>query len=149
VTEAEVAGIGEGLLDRTLAPAIWTHAAHLAATVYLLTRRPELDLARELPRLIRVYNDATGVPNTDTHGYHETLTQFYLRAIAAFLARMPRNLGVAELANRLIASRFGQRDFPLTFYSRERLFSVAARRGWVEPDLAPFDFERTEVELAG
>ena len=31
----------------------------------------------------------------------------------------------------------GRRDWPLRFYSRERLFSVAARRGFVEPDLAP------------
>ena len=30
----------------------------------------------------------------------------------------------------------GRRDWPLRFYSRERLFSKAARLGWVEPDLA-------------
>jgi hypothetical protein len=30
----------------------------------------------------------------------------------------------------------GRRDWPLRFYSRERLFSVEARRGHVEPDLA-------------
>jgi hypothetical protein len=31
----------------------------------------------------------------------------------------------------------GRRDWPLGFYSRELLFSVAARRGFVEPDRAP------------
>jgi hypothetical protein len=33
----------------------------------------------------------------------------------------------------------GDKAWPLTFWSRERLFSVAARRGWVEPDLAPLE----------
>ena len=40
----------------------------------------------------------------------------------------------------LIRSRFAQHDFPLDYYSREHLFSVEARRVWVEPDRAPFDF---------
>jgi hypothetical protein len=30
----------------------------------------------------------------------------------------------------------GRRDWPLRFYSRERLFSVEARRSHVAPDLA-------------
>ncbi len=33
--------------------------------------------------------------------------------------------------------RFGDRDWPLGFYSRERQFSVAARRTFAPPDLAP------------
>ena len=31
----------------------------------------------------------------------------------------------------------GRRDWPLRFYSAERLFSVEARRQFVPPDLAP------------
>ena len=30
----------------------------------------------------------------------------------------------------------GKRDWPLRFWSRERLFSVEARRGFLPPDLA-------------
>jgi len=30
----------------------------------------------------------------------------------------------------------GRRDWPLSFYSRDRLFSVEARRHFVTPDLA-------------
>lgn len=29
------------------------------------------------------------------------------------------------------------REIPYTYYSRERLMSSAARREWIEPDLAP------------
>jgi len=43
----------------------------------------------------------------------------------------------AQAAARLLATPFGDKAWPLTFWSRERLFSVEARRGWVAPDLAP------------
>jgi hypothetical protein len=38
--------------------------------------------------------------------------------------------------NALLLAEEGRRDWPLRFYSAQRLFSVEARRGWVEPDLA-------------
>ena len=43
--------------------------------------RGVLDLS--LP--IRAYNEATGVANTYTEGYHETITQASLRAARSFL----------------------------------------------------------------
>ena len=51
-SDAEIVRIGEGLLARTLPRPDWTHEAHLAATSYLLTRRPEIDLDSELPEII-------------------------------------------------------------------------------------------------
>jgi hypothetical protein len=41
--------------------------------------------------------------------------------------------------NGLLGAPEGQRDWPLRFYSRERLFSVEARRAFVGPDLAQMD----------
>jgi hypothetical protein len=38
--------------------------------------------------------------------------------------------------NALLLSPRGARDWPLQFYSRERLFSVEARLGLAEPDRA-------------
>ena len=43
----------KGLLARTLPRPEWTHEAHLAATTYLLLKRPDIDLDEELPGLIR------------------------------------------------------------------------------------------------
>jgi hypothetical protein len=40
--------------------------------------------------------------------------------------------------NALLASPAGRREWPLHFYSRALLFSVAARLNFVPPDLAPF-----------
>jgi hypothetical protein len=44
---------------------------------------------------------------------------------------------LAELVNALLQSPIGRRDWPLRFYSSERLFSVEARREFVPPDLMP------------
>ncbi len=134
--DAAVRHVGEGLLACTLPRAEWTHEAHLAACLWLLTERPDIAAETELPGIIRAYNVSVGGVNDDTQGYHETLTQLYIRGVRAFLSGSAER-GLAERVNTLLSSELGARDWPLRFYSRERLFSVAARRGWVEPDLAP------------
>jgi len=48
-SDAEIAHLGEGMVARTLPRPEWTHEAHLAATTYLLLRRPDIDLDKELP----------------------------------------------------------------------------------------------------
>jgi len=37
----------------------------------------------------------------------------------------------------VLGSELAASDWPLQFYSRERLFSSAARAAWVAPDLKP------------
>ena len=134
----DIAALAERLLDRTLPKAQWTHAAHLTATLRLVRTRNE-GLERDLPGIIRAYNVAVGGVNDDTSGYHETITQAYLAAIRAFEAALPPGLADAEAAARLLATPMGDKEWPLTHWSRQRLFSVEARRGWVDPDLKPLD----------
>ena len=129
--------IGEGLIARTLPRSHWTHEAHLAATTYLLARRPDLDLDKTLPDIIRRYNESVGGVNDDTQGYHETITRTYLHGVRLFLADADPESSLHELVNDLLRSAVGRRDWPLKFYSAERLFSVEARRTFVSPDLAP------------
>ena len=130
--------IGEGLLARTLPRPDWTHEAHLAATSYLVARRPDIDLDRELPGIIRRYNESVGGVNDDTQGYHETITRTFLHGVRLFLAKADAEVPLHELVNELLLSPMGKRDWPLRFYSAERLFSVEARRHFVPPDLAAF-----------
>jgi hypothetical protein len=87
---------------------------------------------------IRRYNVATGVANTDHAGYHETITRFYVGVIHRFLQSANHDCTVDQLADDLI-QRWGDRGLPLRYYSRDRLFSVSARRQWVGPDLATLD----------
>ena len=135
-SDAEIEHVGEGLLARTLARDEWTHEAHLGATTYLQLRRSDIDLDKELPGIIRRFNESVGGVNDDTQGYHETITRVFLRAIRLFLAEADPKEPLHELVNELLLSPMGRRDWPLRFYSGERLFSVEARRHFVPPDVA-------------
>ena len=135
-SDADVARVGEGLLARDLPRAEWTHEAHLAATTYLLLRHPEIDLDRALPGLIRRYNESVGGVNSDTEGYHDTITRVFLHGVRLFLSEANPKSPLHELVNELLLSPMGRRDWPLRFYARDRLLSVEARRQFVPPDLA-------------
>ena len=135
-SDAVVAHIGEGLLARTLPRSEWTHEAHLAATTYLLLKRPDIDIDAELPGIIRRYNESVGGVNSDTEGYHETITRVFLRGVRLFLAEADRREPLHELVNELLLSPMGRRDWPFRFYSPDLLFSVEARRHFVPPDVA-------------
>jgi hypothetical protein len=136
VSDAEVAHIGEGLLARSLPREEWTHEAHLAATTYLLIRHREIDLDEELPGLIRRYNESVGGVNDDTQGYHDTITRVFLHGIRLFLNEADSAEPLHELINELLLSPMGGREWPLRFYSRDRLLSVPARRAFLKPDIA-------------
>ncbi len=135
-SDAEVEHLGEGLMARTLRKEEWTHEAHLGATTYLLLKRPDIDVDRALPGFIRAFNESVGGVNDDSEGYHETITRAYLRGIRLFLEEADAKRPLHELVNELLLSPMGRRDWPLRFWSKERLMSVEARRNYVEPDLA-------------
>jgi hypothetical protein len=134
--DAAVRRIGDRMLACTLPKREWTHEAHLATTLWLIAERPDLMPERDLPALIRRYNESVGGVNSDTEGYHETITQCFIRAIRLYLGRVDPALPLVEKVNGLLCSEEGRRDWPLCFYDPRTLFSVEARRGWVEPDLA-------------
>lgn len=134
-SDTDVVHVGEGLAARTLPRAEWTHEAHLAATTYLLLKRPDIDLDNELPGLIRRYNQSVGGVNSETEGYHETITRVFLAGVRLFLDNADPKQPLHELVNELLLSSMGRRDWPLRFYSPELLFSVEARIRFVEPDL--------------
>jgi hypothetical protein len=135
-----IARIGRGVLDLTLPKPEWTHAAHFACTLWLMRQRPELNLAERMPGFIRAYNEATNTPNTDTGGYHETITQASLRGARAVLNAHRTTMPLHEVLDDLMATRLGDRDWMLAYWTRERLFSVQARREWVEPDIQPMPY---------
>jgi len=140
-SEAAVARVASGLLDRSLPKPAWTHAGHFAAALWLLRHRPDLALETAMPPLIRAYNEATGVANTDDGGYHETITLASIAAARAFLGRQPADAPLHEVVDRLMAGPLGRPEWLLAYWSKAALFSVEARRRWIDPDLANFDPE--------
>lgn len=136
-SDAAVRHIGDGLLACGLERAEWTHEAHLAACLWLIVERADVLPERDLPDIIRRFNESVGGVNDETQGYHETITQWFIRTVRAFLAGIPADRPLVEKVNALLLAPEGRRDWPLRFYRRERLFSVEARLGWCEPDLGP------------
>jgi hypothetical protein len=139
-SDAAIAALAEGFLGCSIPKEEWTHAAHFAMTLWLMRHQPERDLPRAMPGLIRAYNESVGGVNSDTAGYHETITQASIRAARAFLIERPAGEPLHQTVDALMAGALGGSGWPLTYWSRAHLFSVAARRGWVEPDLQPLPF---------
>ena len=136
-SDAAIRHVGEGMVARTLPKPEWTHEAHLGTCAWLILERPDILPERDLGDLIRAYNVSVGGVNDETQGYHETITQVFIRGVRMSLAASEGQGGLAARVNALLLAPQGRREWPLRFYSRELLFSVGARLGWVEPDLAP------------
>jgi len=115
----------------------WTHEAHIAmAAWYLVRHEPEhaLTLVRTgIQRLNAVHG-----PSPSGRGYHETLTRVYMTLVRRSLARHSLGRPLMDAVNGVIGDLL-DRDIPLRYYTRERLFSPEAKAGWLAPDLKPLD----------
>jgi hypothetical protein len=121
---------------RTLPKPEWTHQAHLAVgTWHVLGHGPEEALPLLRTGITRL-NEAHGTVNDDAGGYHETITRVYVCLLSDFIRRHP-GLAVADCVQAVLAGPLAERTALLRYYSRERLLSVSARKGWAEPDLEP------------
>lgn len=128
VPDVDTMQIYDRFRDRTLPKSEWTHEAHLRVCWASLSRLSTTDTIDALRDGIRAYNEATGVENTPTAGYHETLTLYYVRAVAAL---------DAPTIDEVIVAPQVTTTAPLRHWSRDLLFSREARAEWTEPDLAP------------
>lgn len=88
---------------------------------------------------IRTYNEATGVANSETSGYHETITQASLRAAAHFHS-LRHGAPLYAICNELLRSPLGRSDWILHYWTKATLFTPEARRRWVDPDLLELPF---------
>jgi hypothetical protein len=128
------------LIDRTLPKAEWTHAGHFAAALWLSRHRANLVEPAKFKRIIIRYNEATGTANTDSSGYHHTITIASIRAAAFHLADHSEDVPIYIVLQNLMASPQGDTGWLLSYWHRETLFSVRARRTWVKPDIAALPF---------
>ncbi len=118
----------------------WTHQAHLAAGFWYLNKFSPDEALSIIRERIQRHNESVGTANTDNSGYHETLTCLYMSAITAHIS-LHRNVPFDESLDFLLKSPLLDKVWPPKYYSKEHLFSVLARREWVEPDLQPIEVE--------
>lgn len=115
-------------LAGTLPRESWTHAAHLFVCQHLLRTATPGEVLTDLRVRIPEHNARVGVlPHHG--GYHETITHYFVEAVAA--------TGPAASTAALLADHRCQRDAPLRHWSASLLGSEAARTTWVDPDLEP------------
>ena len=138
-TDADIAALLDGFRSCTLPKEKWTHAAHWAAALGLIAGDAPAAY-RDMPGMIRAYNESVGGRNTETEGYHETITLASLKAAEHAYSGAPGGTPLHEVLSELLAGPCGKPDWILDYWRRETLFSVKARREWVEPDMRALPF---------
>ena len=137
-TEPEIDAFLHAFETCTLPKSEWTHPAHiLTGACYVHTHG--LDHATSTMRTnVRRYNVSVGGQNTDTSGYHETITLAWLKLLNRLLkASYP--IARAPFAAHAVTHYAPQRDIFTRHYSFDLPTSTPARLTWIEPDLEPLD----------
>jgi len=113
------------------------HVSHLhVAWVYLAESSSVWQAGNKMRDTLRRFAAAAGKPQK----YHETITLFWVHLLSrAHAANGGERLEEIVRANPQLL----EKNFPLAYYSVERLFSDEARTSWVEPDLKPLSIDAT------
>lgn len=135
-----VAALAARFRAHTLSADEWTHVAHLTVGAWHVDRYGEVEGLERLRTGILSLNVVHGTLQTETRGYHETITRAYVVLIADFLGACPKASSLHDRVSWLVASPLAGQDALLTYYSRDLLMSLPARRGWVEPDRTALRF---------
>ena len=111
------------------------HSSHLhVAWVYLDESSSVQQAANKMRDTLRRFAAAAG----KAEKYHETITLFWVHLLAYAAGRGKRLEEIVRANPQLL-----EKDFPLAYYSEERLFSDEARTSWMEPDLKPLSIDAT------
>ena len=109
------------------------HTSHLhVAWAYLAESSSVEQAASKMRHTLRRFAAAAGRPQK----YHETITLFWVNLLAYALTREKRLEEFVGANPQLL-----EKNFPLAYYSAERLFSDEARTSWLEPDLKPLSID--------
>ena len=111
----------------------FNHRAHVRVAYLIVLQHGLPEAVRVMREGLKRLNIAHGSPNTLMRGYHETITVTYLTAIynRCKLAAVPTTS--SEFCNR--HPELLDKQFPLQFYSPERLWSWEAKERYLAPDL--------------
>lgn len=130
-SEAEIEEVVRRLESCECSPADFGHGQHLAvAAWYILKFGPAAATGKMRESLLR-YTTFLG-----RHRYHETITQFWLRAVELHVREMRDATDSVEIVNGVVAT-LGDKSLISRHYSAEKIASAEAKAHWTEPDLAP------------
>jgi hypothetical protein len=125
----------EAFERRALPFAEWVHAAHIRMAWIYLTRHG-LDEALSRARAgIKAFNAANGIVDAPLRGYHETITQAWLRVVNATIRGQDPCATSMEFLEAQPHLRV--RTLLRVFYSKNRMLSPEAKGSFLAPDLTP------------
>jgi len=111
----------------------WHHREHLAICYWYLCHKSLIEATYRMKLGILKYNEKYQVEQTPSRGYHETITQFFIKFLHSYVGKNPGR-GVDGL-NDLLRQTNGFLPHIGQYFSRPLLNSERARLQWVEPDL--------------
>lgn len=112
-----------------IAPAEFDHRAHVRVAWVYVREGPSFEAATARMREgIKRFAAAANA----SQKYHETITVLWMQLLSEAAARVPQPCELTELFER--CPELADKDLPLKYYSRERLFSDEARVSWVPPE---------------
>jgi hypothetical protein len=120
------------------------HRDHIKVAYLYLRRHPLEEATARVCAGLKALAVAWSAPVDDLEkGYHETMTQAWVRLVHLTLAKD----GIAESADAFCDEQpqLMQKTRLELFYSRDRLITWAAKREFVEPDLAKFQVDQREA----
>lgn len=119
--------------EEKLHKSYWTHSAHLAVCIWYVWHYPIEELPDKLRTNIKKYNLSVGGKNTDTAGYHETITMFWICDAKEFIESNDFE-NPKEALDAMLATDRSKSDYVSGFYSKDLIKTVKARKRWVSPD---------------
>ena len=123
----------------------WHHREHIKiAYLYLCVHPFEVAIQR-MRTGIRALNAAHRVPDELTRGYHETMTQAWMRLVLVTLCEYGQAGSADEFFE--LNPQLAEKKVLRLFYSRERILSSEAKAKFVEPDLAPLPRSQKPARL--
>ena len=121
--------------SQTLPKSEWTHEAHLVVALWHLLEYGDVHSALcQLRAGIILHNRSVGTKNTESSGYHETITVFWMKQIGEFIEQQDSREFDLLVERLLRETPFTRKDYILQFYSKDTLKSSKARSLYTAPE---------------
>jgi hypothetical protein len=142
VTECEIDAFIAAFEGCTLPKEEWTHGAHLLTGACYVHALGEPEAIERMRLCVRRYNESVGGKNSDTSGYHETITVAWIKLLNSLLERS-KPIARATFAALAVEHFREQKNIFRRYYDFDLVASTEARRSWVAPTLRPLELSET------
>ena len=141
ITDVEIDEFLHAFEAGTLPKERFTHAAHILTGASYVHEFGESAAIDRMRQSIRRFNESVGGRNTNTSGYHETITLFWIKLLARLHKEAVLQAAVSrEQFAALAVGRFAhRRDLLSTFYDFDLVGSTDARLIWISPTRRSLD----------